>query len=156
LPCYDFEFVTQPESPSANPNAGIPGASGCISVRFQIQQEKRLRRSMIIFVVAVVGSAMVAHPRSVLQTPAQNGVVNPTALDGTTNARVVIASGIEARSLAIQIDAFAPESTSRAPLYVTAADQPNRLFSLSSLGASTAATAAGAITKLTPIAGVGA
>lgn len=115
-----------------------------------------MRRSMIIFVVAVVGSAMVAHPRSVLQTPAQNGVVNPTALDGTTNARVVIASGIEARSLAIQIDAFAAESTSRAPLYVTAADQPNRLFSLSSLGASTAATAAGAITKLTPIAGVGA
>jgi hypothetical protein len=101
---------------------------------------------------------MVAHslPRSTPQAPAQNGAVNAAALGGTTNARVVIASGLEARSLAIQADTAAAEGTSRTALYVTAADQPNRLFSLSSLGASTTAAAAGAFAKLAPIAGAGA
>lgn len=117
-----------------------------------------MRRSVIIFVVAVVGSEMVAHslPCSTPQAPAQNGAANPAALGGTTNPRVVIASGLEARSLAIQVDTVAAESTSRAALYVTAADQVNRLFSLSSLGASATAAAAGSFAKLAPIAGVSA
>jgi hypothetical protein len=117
-----------------------------------------LRRSVIIFAVAVVGSAMVAHslPRSMPQAPVQKSPVNDASLDGTANARVVIASGFEARSLANQVDTAATESTSRAALFVTSADQPNRLFSLNSLGASTTAATAGAITKLAPIAGVGA
>jgi len=117
-----------------------------------------LRRSVIIFVVAVVGSEMVAHslPCSTPQAPARNGAVNPAALAGTTNPRVVIATGFEARSMGIQVDTVAAESTSRAALYVTTADQPNRLFSLNSPGASTTAAAAGAFTKLAPIAGIGA
>jgi hypothetical protein len=95
-------------------------------------------------------------PRGTPQAPAQNGAVKAAALGTTTNARLVIASGLEARSLAIQVDTAAAESTSRAALYVTAADQPNRLFSLSSLGASTTAATADTFAKLAPIAGAGA
>jgi len=101
---------------------------------------------------------MVAHslPRSMHQAHADSGAAPATATSGSTNARLVIASGLEARSLAIQVDTAAAESTSHPALYVTAADQPNRLFSLSSLGASPKAAAAGAFAKLAPIAGVGA
>lgn len=82
------------------------------------------------------------------------------ATSASTNPRVVIASGFEARSLAIQSATATAARTSRVALYVTAAEQPNRLFSLSTLETSAAAAAAvaatGAKPMLAPIAGVGA
>jgi hypothetical protein len=114
-----------------------------------------LRRLGIICAVAVVGSAMVAHslPRSRHQASADSGAVPVAVTGGSTNGRVVIASGFEARALALQPATAAAENASRALLYISAADQPNRLFSLSTSGAS---ETAGADVMLAPIAGVGA
>ncbi len=116
-----------------------------------------MRRLGIICAVAMIGSAIVAHtlPRSMQRGAPDTGAGPAAAAGGSTNARVVIASGIEARSLATQADTAAAESARQGTLYVTAADQPNRLFSLSSLGASTRAATAGANRMLAPIVGVG-
>ena len=100
---------------------------------------------------------MVAHslPRSAHRVAAETSAASAAASPGSANPRVVIAGGIQARALAIQPDATTAENA-RPDLYVTAADQPNRLFSLRSLAAPAPATVVGANTTLAPIAGVGA
>jgi streptogramin lyase len=97
---------------------------------------------------------MVAHslPRSRHQSSADGDAVPASVTGGNTNGRVVIASGFEARAIAIQLDTVAAENASRAQLFITAADQPNRLFSMSTLEAS---ATAGAHATLAPIAGIG-
>lgn len=108
----------------------------------------------------MICSAMVAHsvPRSAGQAAADASAAQSTAAGKNANAPVVIASGIAARSLAVQSDAAATaDSTPAKPLFFTNADKPNRIFSLNTTGPAAAATAgASATANLAAVAGVGA
>jgi sugar lactone lactonase YvrE len=115
-----------------------------------------LQRLGIICAVAVVGSAVLAHsvPRSMPRPAIQVGAVNVAAPRAGTNDRVVIATGFEPRSVAIQAAKPTRDRAGQA-LYVTAADLPNRIFSLRTLDPSATALAANATLALAPIAGIG-
>jgi hypothetical protein len=108
--------------------------------------------------MAMVGTAMVAHsfPRNSQSRTTDNSATPAAVTAGSTSAAVVIASGFEARSVAIPADAAAPEPTRQSTLYVTAADQPNRIFSLNTLGSTASAGSASTNPNLVPIAGIGA
>src|SRR5580700_10842319 len=107
--------------------------------------------------MAMVGTAIVAHsfPRNPQRTSADNSAAPAAVPAESTSAPVVIASGFEARSVAIPADAAAAEPRRQSTLYVTAADQPNRIFSVNTLGSTATANAASARLNLVPIAGIG-
>jgi DNA-binding beta-propeller fold protein YncE len=115
-----------------------------------------LKRLGIICAVAVVGSAVVAHsvPRNMPRAAAQAAAANAGTPRAGTNERVVIATGFEPRSLAIQAGTSTHDSADPAA-YVTAADLPDRIFSLRPLNTSAPATNAIASPPLVAIAGIG-
>lgn len=116
-----------------------------------------MRRLVIISAMAMVGTAIVANsfPRNPQQRSTDNSAVPAPVPAAGTSAPVVIASGFEARSVAIPADAATAEPAHQSTLYVTAADQPNRIFSLNTSGSSSTANAASARLDLVPMAGIG-
>jgi DNA-binding beta-propeller fold protein YncE len=104
----------------------------------------------------MTSSAMVAFfvPRSMGQAAADSSAAHSAAVNANSAAPVVIASGIAARSLAVARDAATSEGVRAIPLFLTTADQPNRIFSFNAI-APAAAAGSTANAHLAAVAGVG-
>ncbi|MGA8220208.1 MAG: choice-of-anchor D domain-containing protein [Candidatus Acidiferrales bacterium] len=115
-----------------------------------------MRRLVLLGGLAVITSAMVAHslPRGTGDATAPSGALQTDLLSSVANPPVVIATGTRARSLAVVSNEATSEDSGRPSLYLTTADQPNRLFALG-LAAAAGRLQAASGAKLAPIAGVG-
>jgi sugar lactone lactonase YvrE len=116
-----------------------------------------VRRLVFLSGFAVITSAMLAH-----SLPRGTGDASPSSSPSQTNLSgsvanppVVISSRLSPRSLAVASNASTSDDAASASLYLTRADQPNRLFAQGLSAATGRPEAAGSGAKLAPIAGIG-
>lgn len=116
-----------------------------------------MRRLVFLCLMVLIASALVAHsfPRDAGDASAPSGASQETNSSYAASAPVLISTNVMARSLAIAQKPAAIEGDGIASLYLTTADQPNRVFELGIAGPSSQLRADAVSPSPAPIAGIG-